>query len=142
MGGDWYDAVRRPDGIVHLSVGDVIGKGIGAAMLMGRHRNAFRAYAYECASPAEIVRRMIRHVDSDEMIITVACVSFDPYTRELTYACAGHLPPLLIDDDLHDGHAARPRELTPARRRRAQDITEQRVARRRPDRPSCCTRTA
>ncbi len=51
VGGDWYDAVRRPDGIVHLSVGDVIGKGIGAAMLMGRQRNAFRAYAYECASP-------------------------------------------------------------------------------------------
>ena len=70
-------------------------------MLMGRQRNAFRAYAYECASPAEIVRRMIRHVDSDEMIITVACVTFDPYTRQLTYACAGHLPPLLIDDELH-----------------------------------------
>ena len=101
VGGDWYDAVRRPDGIVHLSVGDVIGKGIGAAMLMGRHRNAFRAYAYECASPAEIVRRMIRHVDSDEMIITVACVTFDPYTRQLTYACAGHLPPLLVDDEEH-----------------------------------------
>ena len=101
VGGDWYDAVRRPDGIVHLSVGDVIGKGIGAAMLMGRHRNAFRAYAYECASPAEIVRRMIRHVDSDEMIITVACVAFDPYTRQLTYSCAGHLPPLLIDDERH-----------------------------------------
>ena len=113
VGGDWYDAVRRPDGIVHLSVGDVIGKGIGAAMLMGRHRNAFRAYAYECASPAEIVRRMIRHVDSDEMIITVACVAVDPYTRELTYACAGHLPPLLVDDDRHtvtrlDGASAPP----------------------------------
>ncbi len=113
VGGDWYDAVRRPDGIVHLSVGDVIGKGIGAAMLMGRHRNAFRAYAYECASPGEVLRRMIRHVDSDEMIITVACVTFDPYTRQLTYACAGHLPPLLVDDEVHtvlrlDGASAPP----------------------------------
>ncbi len=114
VGGDWYDAVHAGhDGIVHLSVGDVIGKGIGAAMLMGRQRNAFRAYAYECASPAEILRRMIRHVDNDEMIITVACVMIDPYTRQLTYACAGHLPPLLVDDEQHtvtrlDGASAPP----------------------------------
>ena len=119
--------MRRPDGIVHLSVGDVIGKGIGAAMLMGRHRNAFRAYAYECASPAEIVRRMIRHVDSDEMIITVACVSFDPYTRELTYACAGHLPPLLIDDDLHEVTRLDRASSPPLGVAEPQDITEQRV---------------
>ena len=127
VGGDWYDAVRRADGIVHLSVGDVIGKGIGAAMLMGRHRNAFRAYAYECASPAEIVRRMIRHVDSDEMIITVACVSFDPYTRELSYACAGHLPPLLIDDDLHEVIRLDRASSPPLGVAEPQDIIEQRV---------------
>ena len=127
VGGDWYDAVRRADGIVHLSVGDVIGKGIGAAMLMGRHRNAFRAYAYECASPAEIVRRMIRHVDSDEMIITVACVSFDPYTRELTYACAGHLPPLLIDNDLHEVIRLDRASSPPLGVAEPQDIIEQRV---------------
>ena len=136
VGGDWYDAVRRPDGIVHLSVGDVIGKGIGAAMLMGRHRNAFRAYAYECASPAEIVRRMIRHVDSDEMIITVACVSFDPYTRELTYACAGHLPPLLIDDDLHEVTRLDRASSPPLGVAEPQDITEQRVPDRRARRRS------
>jgi anti-sigma regulatory factor (Ser/Thr protein kinase)/GAF domain-containing protein len=99
VGGDWYDALRRPDGIVHLSVGDVIGRGIGAATLMGRHRSTFRAYAYECRSPAEILRRMTRHVDSDEMIITLACVTIDPYTAELTYCCAGHPPPLLVDSE-------------------------------------------
>lgn len=98
VGGDWYDAVRRTDGILHLCIGDVIGRGVGAATLMGRHRNAFRAYAYECVSPAEIMRRMLRHVDDDELMITVACVSFDPYTNELAYSCAGHPPPLLIDD--------------------------------------------
>ena len=54
VGGDWYDALRRPDGIVHLTVGDVAGRGIAAAVLMGQLRNAFRALAYEHTSPAEI----------------------------------------------------------------------------------------
>jgi serine phosphatase RsbU (regulator of sigma subunit)/anti-sigma regulatory factor (Ser/Thr protein kinase) len=99
VGGDWYDAVRRPDGILHLCVGDVIGRGIGAATLMGRYRSFFRAYAYECASPGEIVRRMLRHVDDEETMITVACVSLDPYSGEVRYSCAGHPPPLLVDRD-------------------------------------------
>ena len=97
VGGDWYDAVRRPDGIIHLCVGDVIGRGIGAAMQMGRYRSAFRAYAYECVSPADIVRRILRHVDGEETMITIACVSLDPYSGEVAYSCAGHPPPLLID---------------------------------------------
>ena len=40
VGGDWYDAVKRPDGIIQLCVGDVSGKGVGAATVMGRQRNA------------------------------------------------------------------------------------------------------
>ena len=53
IGGDWYDAVRRSDGIVHVTVGDVAGHGVTAAVLMGQLRNAFRAHAYEHTSPAE-----------------------------------------------------------------------------------------
>jgi serine phosphatase RsbU (regulator of sigma subunit)/anti-sigma regulatory factor (Ser/Thr protein kinase) len=96
VGGDWYDAVRRPDGIVHLTVGDVAGRGLLAAALMGQLRNAFRAYAYDHTSPAEIVRRLTRHIGSDEMATTV-CIAVDPYTRELAYAAAGHPPALLLD---------------------------------------------
>ena len=99
VGGDWYDAVRRADGIFQLCVGDVSGRGIGAATVMGRQRNTFHVSAYDCSSPAEIIRRLVRHIGPDEMI-TVACVSFDPYTGELVYACAGHPPPLLFDRDL------------------------------------------
>ena len=51
IGGDWYDVVHRDDGLVHLTVGDVAGRGIGAAALMGQLRNAFRAYALDHASP-------------------------------------------------------------------------------------------
>jgi serine phosphatase RsbU (regulator of sigma subunit)/anti-sigma regulatory factor (Ser/Thr protein kinase) len=96
VGGDWYDVVRRTDGIVHLTVGDVAGHGIPAATLMGQLRTAFSAYAFDHASPSEIVRRVGRHVRGSRMV-TMVCVTFDPLTRELTYSSAGHPPPLLID---------------------------------------------
>ena len=98
IGGDWYDAVRRSDGIVHVTVGDVAGHGVTAAVLMGQLRNAFRAHAYEHTSPAAVLRRMLRHVDEDEMA-TALCLTLDPYTQELTYASAGHPPSLLVDGD-------------------------------------------
>src|SRR5262249_10600527 len=80
VGGDWYDAVRRPDGIIQLCVGDVSGRGIGAATVMGTQRSIFRAYAYECESPSAIVQRMLRHMEGEGEMITVAAVSIDPYT--------------------------------------------------------------
>ena len=98
VGGDWFDVLRRPDGIVHVTVGDVAGHGVSAAALMGQLRNAFRAYAYEHDSPAEVMARLHRHIGSDEMA-TAVCIAIDPYARELTYSCAGHPPPLLRDDE-------------------------------------------
>ena len=98
VGGDWYDAVRRPDGTVHLCVGDVSGKGIGAATVMSRQRHTFQVYAHDLASPAEIIRRMLRHADGEEMI-TFAVVTLYPYAGELRYSCVGHPPPLLLDRD-------------------------------------------
>ena len=98
VGGDWYDVVRRPDGILQMTVGDVAGRGIPAAVLMGQLRNAFRAYAQDVKSPAEILRRLSRHVGENQMA-TAICVMFDPYARELIYASAGHPPPLLLDPD-------------------------------------------
>jgi serine phosphatase RsbU (regulator of sigma subunit)/anti-sigma regulatory factor (Ser/Thr protein kinase) len=95
VGGDWYDVVRRADGIVHLTVGDVAGHGIPAATLMGQLRTAFSAYAFDHASPSEIVHRVARHVREAQMV-TMVCVTFDPLTHELSYASAGHPPPLLI----------------------------------------------
>jgi len=98
VGGDWYDVVRRADGIVHLTVGDVAGHGIPAATLMGQLRTAFSAYAFDYTSPSEIVRRVARHVQGPHMV-TMVCVTFDPLTRELAYASAGHPPPLVIDEE-------------------------------------------
>jgi serine phosphatase RsbU (regulator of sigma subunit) len=96
VGGDWFDVLRRPDGIVHVTVGDVAGHGIAAAALMGQLRNAFRAYAYEHASPAAVMSRMHRHIGPDEMA-TAICIAIDPYAQEFAYSSAGHPPPLLRD---------------------------------------------
>jgi serine phosphatase RsbU (regulator of sigma subunit)/anti-sigma regulatory factor (Ser/Thr protein kinase) len=96
VGGDWYDAVRRPDGVVHFTVGDVAGRGVSAAVLMGQLRNSFRALAYEHTSPAEIARRLTRLVPENGMA-TATFLALDPYTGELRYSTAGHPPPLLLD---------------------------------------------
>jgi serine phosphatase RsbU (regulator of sigma subunit) len=98
IGGDWYDVVHRDDGLVHLTVGDVAGRGIGAAALMGQLRNAFRAYALDHASPGEVLRRLLRHVADDDMA-TAAIVTLNLGSGEVRYASAGHPPALL----LHDG---------------------------------------
>ena len=96
VGGDWYDAVRRPDGVVNLCVGDVSGKGVGAAVVMSRQRHTFQVYGRELDSPAQIVRHMLQHADTDSMV-TLAVVSLDAYTGRLAYSCVGHPPPLLLD---------------------------------------------
>lgn len=96
VGGDWYDVVRRRDGIFHVSVGDVAGRGIPAATLMAQLRNAFRAYALDHDSPAEITRRLSRHVPDGGMVTTV-CLAIDPFTRRYAYSLAGHPPVLVLD---------------------------------------------
>lgn len=98
VGGDWYDAVRRPDGILHLTVGDVAGRGIPAAVLMGQLRNSFRALAYDQTSPVEIARRLTRLVPLDGMA-TAVFLTMDPYTGDVAYASTGHPPSLLLDVD-------------------------------------------
>ncbi len=94
-----------------------MGRGVDAAALMGRYRNAFRAYAYDCVSPGEIVRRLVRHADDAETMVTLACVSLDPYSGEIAYSCAGHPPPLLVTGDTAERDTTRRRERAATRRR-------------------------
>jgi len=54
---------------------------------MGQMRNAFRAYAYDHTSPAELLRRMSRHITGEEMA-TAVCMTLDPYTQELAEGVA------------------------------------------------------
>ncbi len=80
-----------------LVLGDVIGRGVRAAAVMGQLRAAVRAYAQLELSPADVLE-MLDHVVGQlgaEQIVTCLVAVFDPRDCSLTYANAGHLPPLL-----------------------------------------------
>ena len=101
VGGDWYDALERADGRVALVVGDVVGHGLRAAALMGQLRNAFRAYGLAEASPAEVMARVNRLVISGEedAMATALYLVLDRETGEVTFASAGHPPPLVLSSE-------------------------------------------
>ena len=101
VGGDWYDAAELPDGRVALVVGDVVGHGLRAAAVMGQLRNAFRAYSISDASPAELIARLNRLVMSsgEGVMATVLYLALDRDTGEVSFATAGHPPPLVIAPD-------------------------------------------
>ena len=97
IGGDWYDAFTVPSGQLWLVVGDVAGHGLNAAVVMGRVKSAFRAYALECESPREALERTdrkVRHFEIGTMITVVCLASAPPYDR-FDICSAGHPPPVL-----------------------------------------------
>jgi PAS domain S-box-containing protein len=97
VGGDWYDAFLDPNGGVVIVIGDVAGHGIEAAALMGRLRNAARAFAVEDPDPARVLNRidnMLRTLETDAFATAIAA-HYEPETRTFTWARAGHPPPLL-----------------------------------------------
>ncbi|MFE5675304.1 SpoIIE family protein phosphatase [Streptomyces erythrochromogenes] len=98
VGGDWYDSVVLPNGKILLSVGDVAGHGIQAATGMVVLRNALRGLAVTGAGPAQLLawlNRVAFHLTS-HLTATAVCALFDPTTRTLQWARAGHLPPVLV----------------------------------------------
>ncbi|MGZ4500064.1 MAG: SpoIIE family protein phosphatase [Nocardioidaceae bacterium] len=97
VGGDWYDVIELGAGRTALVVGDVMGRGVRAAAVMGQLRSAVRAYARLDLPPADVLEcldGMVRELGEDQIVTCVYAV-FDPNDRSLTYANAGHLPPLL-----------------------------------------------
>jgi serine phosphatase RsbU (regulator of sigma subunit)/anti-sigma regulatory factor (Ser/Thr protein kinase) len=97
VGGDWYDAFRLTDGRIVLSVGDVMGTGLFAAVTMGAVRQALRGAAQILAEPSEILDAADRALRSEQPdgIVTAFVGILDPITLTLTYASAGHPTPLL-----------------------------------------------
>ena len=101
VGGDWYDVIALPDGAVGHVVGDVVGHGVHAAATMGQLRSALRALAPAFPDPAELLGRVAAFAEAipGAACTTVAYAVLDPADGRLTYACAGHPPPLLIGFD-------------------------------------------
>jgi PAS domain S-box-containing protein len=100
-GGDWYDAIDLGDGRVDLVIGDVSGRGIAAAAVMGRLRTAVSAYAVDRMGPAEIalrIDRLLAGMEGHDMA-TMMYVRLDPVSGAVEYVRAGHLPALVRSPD-------------------------------------------
>ena len=97
VGGDWYDAFRLDGGRIGLVIGDVVGHNIAAASIMGQVRNLLRGYAIEDPRPADVLRRTNTALARllPEALATVVYAVLDPAAGEISYANAGHPPPIL-----------------------------------------------
>ncbi|GAB2967714.1 SpoIIE family protein phosphatase [Saccharothrix stipae] len=97
VGGDWYDVFELPGERIGVVIGDVVGSGLPAAVIMGRLRSALRAYALEFADPAEVLGKLDRKASHFERstMATVAYAVIDTATARVDLALAGQLPPVL-----------------------------------------------
>ena len=108
VGGDFYDVIPLSAGRVGIVIGDVEGSGPHAAAVMSQLRAALRAFAQADREPAEILRELDEWVrrlgrpdgEGGTWVPSVSCLymAYDAWSRELSYANAGHQPPLLISD--------------------------------------------
>ena len=97
VGGDWYDALPLPDGRLAVVIGDVAGKGLRAAVMMGELRAGLRAYAIEGGGAIETLARLELLAERSAHMATLVLMLIDPATGRAEFGSAGHLPPLLLD---------------------------------------------
>ncbi|MER7407560.1 SpoIIE family protein phosphatase [Streptomyces sp. NPDC000070] len=97
IGGDWYDAFPQRDGGLITVVGDVTGHGLHAAVMMSQLRTALRAYAVDGDSPGRLLTRLHRflHHLQPDLYATAVIARLHPDEPTLTWAAAGHPPPVL-----------------------------------------------
>ena len=102
VSGDWYDTVPLPSREVLLVVGDIAGHGIDAVTGMVALRNCLRGLAITGARPAQLLAWLncVACYLTDGIIGTVVCGIYDPARRTLCCSRAGHLPPLLVRDNV------------------------------------------
>jgi sigma-B regulation protein RsbU (phosphoserine phosphatase) len=101
VGGDWYDFISFDDGCWGLVLADVSGKGTAAALLMSATRGMLRSLAQTCSGPGEVLTRLNRLLGEDfpsGRFVTMLFAVLNPSTRTLTFASAGHLPPLFASE--------------------------------------------
>lgn len=101
VGGDWFDVIALSADRVALVIGDVMGRGIDAAAVMGQLRAAIQAYAVMDLPPAQVLDQLNRLVCQlpHEQIATCVYAVYDPSEGTLRWANAGHLPPAMVAPD-------------------------------------------
>ncbi len=99
VSGDFYDFIRLNNGLWGIVVADVADKGMPAAIFMAVSRTLLRAVAHNRISPAETLERVNELLFNDtqtDLFVTVFYAVWDPRAETLTYANAGHNPPILL----------------------------------------------
>ncbi|MDZ4815665.1 MAG: GAF domain-containing SpoIIE family protein phosphatase [Verrucomicrobiota bacterium] len=99
VGGDYFDFIQINESGTKwgIAIADVSGKGVPGAMIMAMCRSVLRSYAKGCDSASKVLREVNRHLFPDikeDMFISMEYVIFDSETRQVSYARAGHEPPL------------------------------------------------
>ncbi len=99
IGGDYYDVMQFPDGRLVFAIADISGKGISAAILVANLQALLRMLTQSTRSPREICSSLNQHllqVTGESRFATVFYAEWDPLSRQLRYANAGHHPPVMI----------------------------------------------
>src|SRR5262249_55449814 len=99
VGGDYYDFLDLPGGRLGVAIGDVSGKGGGAALMMASLEASLRALASAIQDPADLMaggHNMVRQASSANRYATLFYAEYHPATRRLIYVNAGHNPPLVL----------------------------------------------
>ncbi len=101
VGGDWYDLFTVPGERIGLAVGDVVGHDLSAAAAMARLQTVLRILAQSADGPAAVLTGLDSAGEqiAGSFMTTVGYADYHPATTVLRYACAGHLPPLLLTAD-------------------------------------------
>ena len=92
VGGDWYDAFPIPDGRLAVTIGDVAGKGLNAAVLMASVRQSIRVAALQGLAPSAILSAAdaALQLEYPDRLVTALVALVDPRSWEISYASAGH----------------------------------------------------
>jgi len=99
VGGDYFDVLKFSEGKIGVCIGDVVGKGISAALLMANLQASFRAFASADVSPGTLVSKLndvIANNIAPDKFVTFCYCTIDTADNRLAYASAGHWPPILF----------------------------------------------
>jgi serine phosphatase RsbU (regulator of sigma subunit)/anti-sigma regulatory factor (Ser/Thr protein kinase) len=109
VGGDWFDMLELGDGRVVVAMGDVVGRGVRAAALMGKLRTSLEAYAFDGRSPEEVVERLHLLMERQHRaeMATLLYVVIEPDRASAELASAGHMPLLIRSPNGEARFAAR-----------------------------------
>jgi len=101
VGGDWYDALTLPDGRIFVSIGDVAGGGLEAAVIVGVARQVMRGIAQLHPNPTLMLDAADRALSLEypNAVVSTWVGLIDLVTRTISYASAGHPPPIVVSRD-------------------------------------------